>query len=155
IADASAHLFAPRATYRLPRNTNTDTPLPPEEPAGKNPPDGAILYFYLKSAAADPVTLEVFDANEKLLRKFMSSDRPAERDPDLTVPTHWLRPFQPFSAEAGMHRFIWDLHATAAPGARGRRCGGEEPPISAIDRDTPMGQGPWVPPGRYMVKLTA
>ena len=34
ITDANAHLFAPRPTYRFPRNTNTDTPLPPEEPAG-------------------------------------------------------------------------------------------------------------------------
>ena len=33
IAAAAAHLFVPGPTYRLPRNTNTDTPLPPEEPA--------------------------------------------------------------------------------------------------------------------------
>ena len=52
IASAGAHLFAPRVTYRLPRNTNTDTPLPPEEPAGKNPPDGAILYYYLQLRGA-------------------------------------------------------------------------------------------------------
>src|SRR5262249_10473337 len=52
IANAPAHLFQPRMTYRLPRNTNTDTPLPPEEPAGKNPPDGAILYYNLKSGGS-------------------------------------------------------------------------------------------------------
>ena len=51
VAAAPAHLFAPSPAYRLPRDTNTDTPLPPEEPAGKNPPDGAILYYYLKAAA--------------------------------------------------------------------------------------------------------
>ncbi len=43
---------------------NTDTPLPPEEPAGQNPPDGAILYYYLKNAA-DSVAIEVLDAAGK------------------------------------------------------------------------------------------
>ena len=50
IANAGAHLFAPRVDLPLPRNTNTDTPLPPEEPAGQNPPDGAILYYNLQIA---------------------------------------------------------------------------------------------------------
>ena len=153
VATASAHLFAPRATYRLPRDTNDDTPLPPEEPAGKNPPDGAILYYYLKSAAEGPVTLEVFDSNDKLVRRFTSADRPEPPNPDLDVPTGWLRPFQPLSAEAGMHRFIWDLHAAPTAGLGGRR-GGDEPPISAIYQDTPIAQGEWMPPGSYTVKLT-
>ncbi len=65
-AAAPAHLFAPSAVYRFPRDTNTDTPLPPEEPAGQNPPDGAILYYYLKTAANGPVTLEISDATGKL-----------------------------------------------------------------------------------------
>ena len=59
IAASGAHLFTPRPTIRWPRNTNTDTPMPPEEPAGKNPPDGAILYYYLKNAATAPVTIEI------------------------------------------------------------------------------------------------
>ena len=52
-------------TYRLPRNANTDTPLPPEEPAGQNPPDGAILYYYLRLPAT--VRLDVEDTNGKVL----------------------------------------------------------------------------------------
>ncbi|SPE35992.1 conserved exported hypothetical protein [Candidatus Sulfopaludibacter sp. SbA6] len=150
VSTANAHLFAPRATYRLPRNTNTDTPLPPEEPAGKNPPDGAILYYYLKSAG--PVTLEVLDSAGKLVRRFASTDKGEPADPQLDVPTYWIRPFQPLSAEAGMHRFIWDLHGPPSHGS-GRR--GDEPPISAIYQDTPLAQGEWMPPGRYTVKLTA
>jgi hypothetical protein len=153
VAGATAYLFAPRTTYRLPRNTNTDTPLPPEEPAGKNPPDGAILYYYLKPAAAGPVTLEVFDSNDKLVRRFASTDKADPPNPQLNVPAHWIRPFQPLSAEAGMHRFIWDLHGAATPGSGGRR-GGGGPPISAIYQDTPAAQGEWVPPGSYTVKLT-
>jgi len=148
IAAARAHLFAPRPTVRLPRDTNEDTPLPPEEPAAKNPPDGAILYYYLKSAASAEMALEVFDSTGKLVRRFSSSDKPALADPALNVPAYWVRPFQPLAAEAGMHRFIWDLHAAPAGGPH------EEYPISAIYQDTPGTQGEWMPPGNYTVKLT-
>jgi len=149
IAGAEAHLFAPRVTYRLPRDTNTDTPLPPEEPAGKNPPDGAILYYWLKAAAGAPVTLEVLDSTARVVRTFSSADKPAAPNAALDVPLHWLRPFQPLSATAGMHRFVWDLHA--AP-TQGGFPGGA--PISAIEHDTPERQGAWLPPGAYTVKLT-
>jgi hypothetical protein len=144
-------LFTPRPTYRLPRDTNTDTPLPPEEPAAKNPPDGAILYYHLKSAASQ-VTLEILDANNRLVRWFTSADKPEPPEPQLNVPTYWIRPFQPLSTEAGMHRFIWDLHATPPAGRGGR---GSGYPISAIYRDTPRSpQGEWMPPGLYTVRLT-
>jgi photosystem II stability/assembly factor-like uncharacterized protein len=152
ISSADAHLFAPRPTWRFPRDTNTDTPLPPEEPAGQNPPDGAILYYYLKSAAAGPMTLEVADAGGKVVAHFSSEDKAPPPNPALDVPTYWLRPFQPLAAEAGMHRFIWDLHATSAGGGRGGR--GGAPSIAAVYMDTPVGEGAWMPAGKYTVKLT-
>jgi photosystem II stability/assembly factor-like uncharacterized protein len=152
IAAADAHLFAPRPTYRLPRDTNTDTPLPPEEPAGKNPPDGAIIYYYLKTAAAGPVTIDIQNADGKVLARFESTDQPKPPDPNLNVPLYWLRPLQRPASTAGMHRFVWDLHAAPTGPASRRR--DEEPPISAIYGDTPMHQGEWVPPGAYSVKLT-
>src|SRR5207249_1449015 len=49
-------LFKPQIAYRVRQNTNTDTPIPPDEAAGTNPPDGAILDYMLASAAAGPVT---------------------------------------------------------------------------------------------------
>jgi photosystem II stability/assembly factor-like uncharacterized protein len=145
----SAYLFAPRATYRLPRDTNTDTPLPPEEPAGKNPPDGAIIYYWLKDGGG-PVTLEISDSAGNVVRKFSSEDKPEPLDPALNVPTYWIRPFHALDATAGMHRFVWDLHA--APTGRGGR--GGEYPISAIYQDTPGREGEWMPPGTYTVRLT-
>jgi photosystem II stability/assembly factor-like uncharacterized protein len=150
IASAGAHLFAPRPTYRFPRDTNTDTPLPPEEPAGKNPPDGAILYYYLKSAAAGPMTLEVLDGAGKAVAHFSREDKAPPVNPALDVPTYWLRPFQPLVTSAGMHRFIWDLHGS--PSGRGGR--GGEPSIAAVYMDTPVNEGPWLPAGSYTVKLT-
>src|SRR2546421_660942 len=61
VAAALAHLFAPQVTYRVKWNLNKDTPLPPEEPGGKNPPDGAIMNYYLSKPAAGPVTLTIRD----------------------------------------------------------------------------------------------
>ena len=42
-----AHLFQPQQAWRFRWNKNTDTPLPPDEPAGQNPPDGAIINYWL------------------------------------------------------------------------------------------------------------
>src|SRR5207253_4458649 len=65
LASSDAYLVAPQLTHRVRRNNNTDTPLPPEEPAGQNPPDGAMLDYVLKSAAAGPVTIEISDESGK------------------------------------------------------------------------------------------
>ena len=148
VADADAHLFAPQLTYRMRRNNNTDTPLPPEEPAGQNPPDGAMLDYTLKSSA--PVTLEIFDEAGKLVRRFSSTDKPEPVDPkELPVPTYWIRPPQILSSEPGMHRFVWDLHYPPPDSLE------HEYPISAIYHDTPRYPlGPAVLPGNYNVKLT-
>jgi photosystem II stability/assembly factor-like uncharacterized protein len=148
---AETSLYPPRPTYRYSRNANTDTPLPPEEPAGQNPPDGAILYYNLKSAASGPVTIDILDSTGKVLSRFESTDQPPPPDPLLNVPTYWIRPFARPGTAAGMHRFVWDLHAAPVAGARRR---GGEYPISAIYRDTPGAQGEWMPPGVYTVKLT-
>ena len=148
---AETNLYAPRPTIRYARNQNTDTPLPPEEPAGKNPPDGAIIYYNLKSAATGAVVLDILDSTGKVLSRFESTDQPPPADPLLNVPTYWIRPFARPQTGAGMHRFVWDLHA--APAGGGRRRGGEYP-ISAIYQDTPGTQGEWMPPGSYLVKLT-
>jgi photosystem II stability/assembly factor-like uncharacterized protein len=150
IAASDAHLFRPSAAYRVRRNQNTDTPLPPEEPAGQNPPDGAIFYYSLKSASPTPVTLEVFDAAKNLVRRYSSDDKAEPIDPLLTAPTYWVRPPATLPSDAGMHRFVWDLHYPPPDALR------HEYPISAIYRDTPRYPlGAVVTPGQYTLKLTA
>jgi photosystem II stability/assembly factor-like uncharacterized protein len=150
IADADAHLFAPQLTYRMRRNNNTDTPLPPEEPAGQNPPAGAMLDYWLKSAPAAPVTLEILDGSGKLVRRYASNDKPEQvNEKDLVAPMYWIKPPQILSAEPGMHRFVWDLHYPPPDSME------HEYPISAIVHDTPRyPPGPSALPGRYMVRLT-
>ena len=100
-------------------NVNKDTPLPPEEPGGKNPPDGAIINYYLKSAASGLVTLEIFDAKDQLVRRYASDDKPQKVDENtLTIPSYWIRPPQILSAKAGSHRFIWDLRYPSQGGGK-------------------------------------
>jgi Tol biopolymer transport system component/photosystem II stability/assembly factor-like uncharacterized protein len=150
VAAADAHLFQPQAAYRVRWNLNTDTPLPPDEPAGKNPPDGAIIDYYLKEAPKEAVTFEILDGDKKLVRRYSSADTP-ERvvDKDLDIPTYWIRPTLILSAEAGVHRFVWDLHHLPPQGV------GRSYPIAAVVQDTPSEpRGPWVLPGQYTVKLT-
>jgi photosystem II stability/assembly factor-like uncharacterized protein len=150
-ASADAFLFAPQTAYRVQRNVNTDTPLPPEEPAGQNPPDGAIINYYLKTDSTSPVVLEIFDRAGRLVRRFRSDDKPEPVDEkELNVPTYWVRPPRILPAGAGMQRFVWDLHY---PEPKAQH---HEYPISAIYRDTPRGPlGPSVMPGEYTAKLTA
>ncbi|MBI3586270.1 MAG: hypothetical protein HY088_03980 [Ignavibacteriales bacterium] len=150
VANSDASLFKPQVAYRVRWNMNSDTPLPPEEPAGKNPPDGAIISYYLKSSVNSPVTLEIFDSSNKLVRKFSSDDKPdAINEKEFAIPMYWVRQPQILSAEAGMQRVVWDLHYPSPEGERAQF------PISAIYKDTPREpRGPVVLPGNYTVKLT-
>ena len=151
IAASEEFLFKPQMSYRVRWNINTDTPLPPEEPAGENPPDGACINYYLKARAAGPVVLEINDTSNKLVARFSSADKPDDIEAigkEVNIPTYWIRPTQVLSAEPGMHRFVWNMHYPAPEGQR------PEYPIAAIYGDTerhPL--GPWVLPGNYSVKL--
>jgi hypothetical protein len=147
--ESALYLYRPQPAYRVRWNRNTDTPLPPEESAGKNPPDGAILDYYLRSTATSPVILQIFDPQNNLVRQFASTDRPEPPIKDMDVPTYWVRPTPILSGNAGMHRFVWDLHYPAPASVE------PDYPISAIYRDTPrFPRGPTALPGQYTVKLT-
>ncbi|HEY5675391.1 MAG TPA: hypothetical protein VIR81_01315, partial [Myxococcales bacterium] len=148
VVQEPVHLFAPQEALRIRWNTNTDTPLPPDEPMGKNPPDGAVIDYFLREPV--PVTVEILDEEGAVVRRSSSADpAPAPAD-ERNVPRWWIRPPQPPSGEAGLHRFVWDVHWTPPPSL--------EPgyPIAAIPHDTPREpRGPWAMPGRYTVRLTA
>lgn len=140
-------LYKPQAAYRVRFSMYTDTPLPQEEPAGQNPPDGAIINYFLKEKVNGLVTLDILNAAGKAVRTFTSADKPYEIPP-VNVPPYWIRPQQILSGEAGSHRFVWDLHYKPldVPASF---------PISAVPGNTvPDPTSPWVMPGNYTVKLT-
>ena len=147
LAAEKAILFKPQQALRVRWNMNTDTPMPQEEPGGQNPPDGAILDYYLADNVSSEVTLEIIDANGKSIRKFSSLDKPY-KIPELNIPLYWIRPQQLLSATAGAHRFLWDMHYKPI----------DEPvsfPMTAIYENTaPEKNAPWVLPGIYTAKLT-
>lgn len=148
--EADVHLFKPQQAWRFRWNKNTDTPLPPDEPSGENPPDGALVHYWLKSRASGPVTLEILDVGGKLVRKYSSEDQAESIADEGNVPAYWIRPTKILSAGEGLHRFVWDLHYTPILGAP------QGFSIAATYRNTARTPtGPWVQPGTYTVRLTA
>jgi photosystem II stability/assembly factor-like uncharacterized protein len=147
LAKADAILYKPQRAYRVRWNMNTDTPLPQEEPAGQNPPDGAIINYYLNQNAHQVVTLTITDAAGKPVHQFRSDDKPYTI-PDVNLPAYWIRPQQILSGAAGAHRFTWNMHYSplAVPPSY---------PIAATYGQTaPEPTSPWVMPGTYTVTLT-
>jgi hypothetical protein len=144
-SEQSSVLFKPAPAYRVRWNMNTDTPLPQEEPAGQNPPDGAILDYYLPENAND-VVVEVSDAKGVLVTRFSSKDT-LYTIPPVNIPEYWIRPQEVVSAKRGGHRYVWDLHyqpLNLPPSY----------PIAAVFKNTaPRPTSPWVMPGTYTVKL--
>jgi hypothetical protein len=141
VASADAWLFEPQTTYRVRPGSDEGTPIPFDEPQADNPPTGAVLDYYVKEKQAAPVQLEIFDSTGKSVRRFTSADDTPRTNPDeLDIPMYWVHDAAPLSAEAGMHRFVWDLRWSFTGGRRRSRRGGG---------------GPLALPGRYTVKLTA
>ncbi|MFN2578097.1 MAG: WD40/YVTN/BNR-like repeat-containing protein [Pyrinomonadaceae bacterium] len=149
IIRSTAFLFKPQTAVRVRWNMNSDTPLPPDVPAGENPPDGAIVDYYLGRASGGPLTLEIKDASGAIVRRYSSDDKLPAEDPLLNIPPYWVRPPQKLSNAMGWHRFLWDLHYDPVPGVT------PQYPIAAVYRNTaPSPTSPWAMPGTYTVVLT-
>jgi photosystem II stability/assembly factor-like uncharacterized protein len=150
VAASNAYLFKPATAIRIRPNVNHDTPLPPEEPLGTNPPGGAVLYYYLKAAPQGDVTLDILDGHGKLVRRHSSADKPERLATPPPFPDNWIRPAATLSRSAGMHRFVWDLRYAKPP-----------VPVSFYSMaavfstgTTTEPDGPLVLPGKYEVRLT-
>ncbi|MFL6447225.1 MAG: WD40/YVTN/BNR-like repeat-containing protein [Bryobacteraceae bacterium] len=147
VATESAHLFAPKHTYRMAvargfGRTSTNE--------GANPPTGAVVYYWLKDKPKGDVMLELLDDSGKLVKKF-SSAAPAkkaeshafssEEEQQEEGPRRGGPPAR-VTAEAGLNRFEWDLRypdAVSFPGMV----------LWAANV-----RGPLVVPGSYQVRLT-
>jgi photosystem II stability/assembly factor-like uncharacterized protein len=145
---SSPHLFKPITATRTRFNMFSDTPLPPEEPAGQNPPEGAILDYFLP-AKAGKVEMEIVDAQQNPVCKFSSTDRLVSIDPStVPYPLTWARPSRELSTWPGHHRFVWDLRYPAPRNAE------HSLSIAAVRSNTAIEpRGPFVAPGNYTVRL--
>jgi hypothetical protein len=140
VAAADSWLFRPQTTYRVRPGSDEGTPVPMDEALAANPPDGAVLDYYIKEKSALPVQLEILDSEGKLVRRFASDEKLSKTKPDdVPFQYDWVSNPQPLLADAGMHRFVWDLHYALPKGVRSSFFGPS---------------GPWAVPGNYIVKLT-
>ena len=158
---ADVYLLRPEPAVRTHWDNYQDTPISIETPAGSNPPDGAIIDYYLKGERPDEVSLAIYDDNAQLVRRYTSSPSIYEMPPP-NVPEYWFAPPEALPRGEGLNRFVWDLRyppPLALPfGYFGKLLEYTEYTLAdhAIPGATPRQQplGPLVLPGNYRLELT-
>ncbi|MGD0211721.1 MAG: hypothetical protein ABSB87_00725 [Terriglobales bacterium] len=142
LAKEDMHLYQPATAYRVHSG---------EAPshlafAGKNPPNGAVIYYYMKQAPKpelkQEVKIEILDAAGNVIRKYSSAkNEPLDEplDPDDKKPEKQIKP------EEGLNRFVWDLHYEEA----------NRVPGYFLWEYNEGAKGPLALPGNYQVRLTA
>jgi hypothetical protein len=147
----NAYLYTPQTAMRIRNDMNPPTPWPPEMATGENPPDGAMIDYYLGPKFSGTVTLEISDSKGEIVSKFASTDPVPPLDPRYPDPVLWAQKPRVVETTPGHHRFLWDLHYAAVPGMS------TGPDASqAVPYNTPaVSSAPWVMPGNYTVKMFA
>jgi photosystem II stability/assembly factor-like uncharacterized protein len=129
-------LYTPQTAVRLHYPDGVDA----RRPVGENPPAGAIIDYVLKDDAKSEITLDIVDAQGKVVRHLSSTHTDKEIQPpewpDQIIPNDLI------PAKAGMNRLVWDLRMNDPAQIPGAFYSGSEP------------RGPLVPPGRYELRLT-
>ncbi|MCB9378847.1 MAG: hypothetical protein H6511_08815 [Holophagales bacterium] len=150
-APAGVALAAPGVAHRLRFNQNKDTPLPPEEPRGENPPAGAVLDYFLPAGVDGPVVLEILDATGASVRRFSSDDPREELDGDVYFIDAFRVPAAEVATSPGHHRFVWNLRRPRPRSLRLSTSIAAVPGREAIVEP----EGAFVLPGAYRVRLSA
>jgi photosystem II stability/assembly factor-like uncharacterized protein len=149
IANEAAHLFAPQTAIRLHRDVNQNTPFPAEVPHALNPPQGAVIDYYL-GQPAKTLQLQILDSAGNVVRSYSNAPVPPLDQPLPAVQSSWLQPRLPLPATAGAHRVTWDLRYPTPPAIRFNY--GDT--MGAVPGGTPFTpEGPLALPGNYTVKL--
>src|SRR5437588_1923475 len=170
VCEASVHLFQPRPTTRFLTAFSYSMPPTPGKnfaflgpfqvtyrqqeiatgekvmkylDAGQNPPDGAVIHYYLKEQPQDEVTLTFLSASGQVIRTFSSEEKKEQPRPgldkDKDKEKEKKEPRVPKAA--GANRFVWDLRYFSPTRIEGDRESEE------------IMKGPLVPPGAYQVQL--
>ena len=139
---ANVQLYKPGTAIRVDNDVFLGSPLPPEEPIAKNPPDGGIVEYYLPSAAKS-VTLDISDSTGKPVRRYSSGQKQEQPHPPMAIAERWLPKPVVLENAAGAHRFVWDLRWGSS---------GANPEVDEEGFGAP--RGPRAAPGNYQLKLT-
>jgi photosystem II stability/assembly factor-like uncharacterized protein len=150
MATDPVHLFAPGDAIRVRRNVGADTPFPPEVPHALNPPDGAIIYYYLAVKPAGEIVLDVLDAGGTIVRHLSSAPiEPVKEAAQPPEPNFWIATPRPLTTDVRTNRVNWDLRAEAPPALTHTFEINANPGLTP-----PSPVGPLVPPGIYRLRLT-
>jgi hypothetical protein len=129
-------LYQPQTALRLHYSEEFDK----RQPVGDNPPPGAMIDYYFKTAPKDEVSLDILDSSGKVVRHISSKEKK-----EAEQPAEWpdrVERVKTIPAKEGMNRFAWDLRY-------------DDPiqiPGSFYSSTGP--KGPLALPGDYQVKLT-
>ena len=140
VSQEEFHLYQPATAYRL--------RIPTAENAarlvfaGQNPPNGAVIYFYVKQAPKQEIKIEILDAAGNVIRDYSSLKI---EHPDEPLDPDDKKPEKEIKAEVGLNRFVWDLHYQAA----------NRVPGYYLWEYGEGAHGPLALPGKYQVRLTA
>jgi photosystem II stability/assembly factor-like uncharacterized protein len=129
-------LYQPQTALRLHYPTEFDR----RQPVGDNPPPGAMIDYYFKTAPKDEVTLEILDSQGKVVRHLSSKEKKENEQPP-----EWpdrVERVKTIPAKDGMNRFAWDLRYDDPIQIPGAFYSGDGP------------RGPLALPGDYQVRLT-
>lgn len=139
VAANDLFLFAPLPAVRW-RYHNAYTPN--DKIAGDNPPKGAILNYYLKSKPKGPVTVDILDADGKVIRRLGKEniDEGPENDPE--GPEEKVKKLE-LKAEPGVQRVAWDLRFDGPELIKDAKWDGGD-----------ARTGPLVIPGTYRIRLS-
>ena len=161
LAESPTQFFAPEPAIRVRWDNYPDTPLQGETPAGRNPADGGVLQYFQKDPAKGELALDIYDQQGNLVRHF-SSHGVQETIAPPNVPEFWFYPPDALPNQAGINRFVWDLHyahpTALLYGYFGSRLKYTEytVPDHAVPGETPRVQppGPLAAPGTYDLVFT-
>jgi hypothetical protein len=107
-----------------------------------------VIDYYLKQPAHN-VQLQIFDAEDTLVRSYSNAPIGPLDQPLPPAPDFWARASRPLPETAGEHRVSWDLRYPPPPALFFDQSSG------AVPDDTPfIPEGPLALPGEYRVKLT-
>ena len=73
-----------QTALRIRNDMNPPTPWPADFPSTKNPPDGAVIDYYLGANVSGVVTLEIADGKGQTIARFNSDDPSADAGPALS-----------------------------------------------------------------------
>ncbi|MEW6735928.1 MAG: glycosyl hydrolase [Acidobacteriota bacterium] len=135
---SDVYLLKPATAYRMSGGGGGE--LPATATIGENPPNGTIIYFYLKNKPTGEVKLEILDTTGQVLNTYTSKPPEGQTKSEEPSPRREEQNFVP--AEVGLNRFVWNLRypdATRVPG------------MVLWAAET---RGPRALPGNYQARLT-